>query len=140
MSDNENPSRKRQKITQGPFPSVDAVDERIEKALQTSNYMATLSNQRRVIKEEFTQKNIYYYNGGTYRCDYSLIGFVKALVDMGQTTDVVVIDDNMLPVTIPNLEEFLENLIATHFEAANEFAAKFNQIKSKRNISDIVSL
>ena len=130
---------KRRKINQGDFPSLNEQDEKIEKALQTANYMATLSNQRRVIKEEFEQKIMYYHNGGTFKCDQSLIGFVKALIDSDQSS-VTIIDNNGLPIVIDSLEVFLENIIANYFEAVNEYAAKFNRIKNKRNIKDIVSL
>ena len=140
MDDSLSTSQKRRKINQGEFPNQTEQDERIEKALQTANYMATLSNQRRLVKEEFNQKIMYYYNGGTFRCDQSLIGFLKALIDRESTSNVTVIDDNGLPVSIESLETFLENVIITYFEAVNEYAIKFNRIKNKRNIKDIVSL
>lgn len=38
------------------------MDERIEKAFQVANYMATLSNQRRIILEEFNQRTVHYVN------------------------------------------------------------------------------
>ena len=53
------------------------MDERIEKAFNVANYMATLSNQRRIILEEFEQKLVYYVNGGTFKITPELISFVK---------------------------------------------------------------
>lgn len=132
--------RKRRKIAQEEFPDFDMTDERIEKALQTANYMATLSNERRLIKEEYNQKIMHYQNGGTFKCDQSLIAFVKTLVDLEQVTNVTIIDNNFLPVVIPDLSEFLTDIVSVYFEAANEFATKFNHIRSKRNIKDIVNL
>lgn len=132
--------RKRRKIAQDEFPDFDMTDERIEKALQTANYMATLSNERRIIKEEYSQKIMYYQNGGTFKCDQSLIAFVKTLVDLDQITNVTIVDNNFLPVVIPDLSEFLTNIVSVYFEASNEFATKFNHIRSKRNIKDIVNL
>ena len=131
---------KRRKINQGEFPSLGEQDERIEKALQTANYIATLSNQRRVIKEEFEQKIMYYFNGGTFKCDQSLIGFLKALIDSNQHNSVTIIDNNGLPIVVDSLEVFLDNVITNYFEAVNEYSVKFNRIKNKRNIKDIVSL
>ena len=42
------------------------MDERIEKAFAVANYLATLSNQRKIVLEEFNQQLIYYSNGGTF--------------------------------------------------------------------------
>ena len=42
------------------------MDERLKKALDFSNYMVTLNNQKRVLKEKFFENRIYYYNGGQF--------------------------------------------------------------------------
>ena len=57
------------------------MDERIEKAFAVANYMATLSNQRRIILEEFNQKLVYYANGGTFKISPELINFTKSVID-----------------------------------------------------------
>ena len=49
------------------------MDEKLEKAFGVANYMATLSNQRRIILEEFKQQLVYYENGGTFQIDTVLI-------------------------------------------------------------------
>mgnify|MGYP003336340353 CR=1 FL=1 len=53
------------------------MDERVEKALGVANYMATLSNQRRVLLEEYNQKLLYYINGATFKVSPDLISFAK---------------------------------------------------------------
>jgi hypothetical protein len=87
------------------------MDERIEKAFGVANYMATLSNQRRIILEEYDQSLIHYFNGATFKIDQQLIGFVKTLVDLDHTTDVVLNDSNNLPTQIEDLELFLNNIV-----------------------------
>ena len=76
------------------------MDERIEKAFETANYMATLSNQRRIILEEFNQQLIYYVNGAVFKIDSHLITYVKTLLDIGYTTDIVFVDSNNTPVPV----------------------------------------
>ncbi len=78
------------------------MDERIEKAFQTANYMATLTNLRKVAIEELNQNLIYYFQGATFTIDRSLISFVKILIDSGQN-DFVLLDDNSIPVKIEDL-------------------------------------
>lgn len=116
------------------------MDERIEKAFQVANYMATLSNQRRVILEEFEQHIVYYENGGTFKVTPELISFTKTVLDIGHTEDVAFVDSNKFPVVIANVQSFFDNIVAVYFQAVNEYASKIAEIKSKRKIEDIVSL
>lgn len=116
------------------------MDERIEKAFGVANYMATLSNQRRIILEEFNQKLIYYINGGTFKITPDLITFTKTMLDIGHETDVQFIDQNNFPVLIADVTAFYETIVEIYFQSINEYAAKFAEIKSKRKVEDIVKL
>lgn len=116
------------------------MDERIEKAFGVANYMATLSNQRRIILEEFNQKLVYYQNGGTFNVNPELITFTKSVLELGYDTDVPFIDANNFPVLIKDVQEFYNNIVETYFQAINDYAAKFAEIKSKRKVEDIVKL
>ena len=116
------------------------MDERIEKAFAVANYMATLSNQRRVILEEYNQKLVYYINGATFKISPELINFAKTILDIGHTNDVALVDANHLPVIIADLQEFFDNAVGIYVEATNEYAAKYAELRSKRKISDIVNL
>ena len=66
------------------------MDERLEKAFQTANYMTTLSNQRKVILEEFQQSLIYYFQGASFTVDRNLITFIGTLVARETTLAVLV--------------------------------------------------
>ena len=116
------------------------MDERIEKAFGVANYMATLSNQRRVILEEFNQQLIYYSNGGTFKISQELIVFVKAMIELGYTTDVPILDANNLPILVSDVQEFFDEIVSKYFESLNNYASKYNDIKSKRKVEDIVRL
>ena len=116
------------------------MDERIEKAFEVANYMATLSNQRRVILEEYNQKLVYYIGGATFKVDYNLINFAKNLIDLGHIEDVAFVDANNQPVIIKDVQDFLDNLLSVYFEAVNEYQTKFADIKKKRNVKDLVEL
>jgi hypothetical protein len=116
------------------------MDERLEKAYEVANYMATLSNQKRVIKEELAQKSVYYINGGTFKIDRELISFTKTILELGHTSDIVFLDTNHMPIVIADVRVFLDEIIDTYFSSLNEYAAKVTEIKSKRKLTDIVSL
>jgi hypothetical protein len=116
------------------------MDERIEKAFAVANYMATLSNQRRIVLEEYTQKLIYYINGATFKISPELINFTKTMLDLDYTEDVAFLDSNNFPVIINDVQKFFDDIILIYFESTNEYAAKYAEIKSKRKVSDIVEL
>lgn len=116
------------------------MDERLEKAFEVGNYMSTLSNQRRIVLEEFNQKVVYYINGATFKIDPQLITFTKTALDMGNTHDVAFLDSNNFPVIIADVQEFFDNITAIYFGSLNEYAMKYADIKSKRKIKDIVEL
>lgn len=116
------------------------MDERIEKAFAVANYMATLSNQRRIILEEYNQKLVYYINGATFKVTPELINFTKTTIELGYTSDVPFIDANNFPVIIADVKDFLDSIVSVYFEALNEYTTRFSEIKNKRKIADIVDL
>jgi len=116
------------------------MDERIEKAFAVANYMSTLSNQRRIILEEYNQKLICYINGATFKISPELINFTKTVLDIGHLEDVAFLDSNNMPVVINDVQKFFDDISLIYFEATNDYAAKYAEIKRKRKISDIVEL
>lgn len=116
------------------------MDERLEKAFAVANYMATLSNQRRLILEEFNQKLVYYSNGGTFTINQELINFTKTMLDAGYTNDIPFVDVNKFPVVIEDVQKFYDEILLNYMQALNEYSVKFADIKSKRKIKDIVEL
>ena len=116
------------------------MDERIEKALEVANYMATLSNQRRILLEEYNQKLIYYISGATFKITPELINFTKTVLDLNHTEDVAFVDSNNFPVIINDVQKFFDEIILIYFESTNNYAVRYAEIKSKRKIEDIVNL
>ena len=116
------------------------VQEKLEEAFQTANYMATLSNQRRIIFEELNQKLVYYINGGTFKIDLELINFTKTVLELGQDTDVVFLDENNVPIIVENVKDFLNEMVTIYFESVNDYCTKYNAIKSKRTTMALAEL
>jgi len=116
------------------------MDERIEKAFGVANFMATLSNQKRIILEEYNQQLIHYVDGATFKVGPELISFIKTLVDLKNTKNIVLVDDNNLPVLITDLKIFLKDIVEVYNTATAEYADRYNEIKIKRKVVDIVNL
>ena len=116
------------------------MDDKIQKAFSIANYMATLSNQKRILLEEYSQKLVYYINGATFKISQELITFTKSIIDVGYTSDVPFIDSNNLPIVISDVQQFFDDIISIYFEATNEYSVKYSEIKNKRKVEDIVNL
>jgi hypothetical protein len=114
------------------------MDERLEKALDFANYMQTLSNQRRVLLEQFKESLVYFYNGSQFTIDTTLINYVNWLVDKGNTENIVFVDDNEIPVEVSNLTQFLEDIQDQYFNALNTYYAEYNKLKSKRSVEKLI--
>lgn len=114
------------------------MDERLQKALDFSNYMVTLNNHKRILKERFREKTVFYYNGGQFTVSKELVTFVNMLVERDNIEDIVLIDDNETPVLVGDLEEFLADVINLYFSAANEYHAEYNLLKKNRSVEKLV--
>lgn len=115
------------------------MDERLKKALDISNYMVTLNNQKRLLKDKFYENSVHYCNGGQFSVTKELISFCFSLKYAGQEYTVL-IDDNDIPIEIDDLEKFLEDVNSKYFEAANQYFAEYNKIKANRSIESIMDL
>ena len=115
------------------------MDKRLEKALEFSNYMITLNNQRKLIQEKFQEESTHYYNGGKFCVTRDLIAFVQSLISLKQTSTIL-IDDNNIPVEIENLEKFAIDLYNTYFKAANNYLTEYNSIKKNRTVEGLIDL
>lgn len=116
------------------------MDDKVQKAYEVANYMTTLANQKSILKQEYKQNLVYFFQGHTFQVSRELITFVKSLIDLGQTTDVVLIDDNELPVTVEDLNIFLENVLNQYFMAVNGYQSKYQQLKLSRKVESLVQL
>jgi hypothetical protein len=114
------------------------MDERLEKALDFSNYMVTLNNQKRVLKERYREQTVYYYAGGQFSVTQNLITFTNMLCEKGLTEDVVLVDDNEMPVLVKDLNEFLSDILDTYFSASNEYHAEYEKLKRNRSVEKLV--
>ena len=96
------------------------MDERLEKALDFSNYMVTLNSQKRVLKEKFREQTVFYHLGGQFTVNKQLMTFVSMLVEQGNDEDIVLVDDNETPIMVKDLADFQSEILNTvHFQCSH---------------------
>ena len=66
------------------------MDERLEKALEFSNYALTINNQKRNIRNRVEQLQIVHHLGGVFKADHETIGFIKTLIDLEHKQFIVI--------------------------------------------------
>lgn len=114
------------------------MDPKLSQALEFSNYMVTLNNQKRLLLEKFETDTIFYQNGATFAVTKELVTFLKTLIDTGNIEDVVLIDDNGFPIQVQDLKQFFADVMNVYFSAANSYYAEYQKLKSKRSVETLV--
>ena len=115
------------------------MDERLEKALNFSNYMVTLNNQKRMIKEKYYEDLIYFNSGCQFTITKELITFVGFLIQTGNDSDIVLTDDNDIPAKINDLNKFYEEILNIYFTASNTYYLKYEDLKKNRKVEALVN-
>lgn len=114
------------------------MDERLQKALEFSNYTLTLNNQKRNIKNRVAQLQLVHHNGGTFIADHQTIAFLKAMVDMDNTKNITVLDSKDNPVKLVNVQEVLTKLVEAYNSAMNEYQTENEKLRKARSIKQIM--
>ena len=93
------------------------MDARLESALDVSNYMVTLNNQKRLLKEQYKENLVHYHSGGQFTVTNELISFCHTLA--ASQTETILVDDNDIPVEIEDLASFIKEILDVYFVAVN---------------------
>lgn len=115
------------------------MDIRLEKALEFSNFMTILNNQKRVLREKFLEDTVYYLNGGKFTITKDLINFCNTMLQNNQLT-IILIDDNENPIEIENLSKFQEDILTLYVKSSNEYFYEYQKIKNQRSTTGLVDL
>ena len=114
------------------------MDERLEKALDFSNYMLTLNNQKRLLAQKYQEELIHFYDGSQFTVTRELITFVSAMVSVNQD-EVVITDDNNIPCMVENLEDFYNEVINKYTTASNDYYSSYLKLKTSRSVEKLVN-
>lgn len=113
------------------------MDNRLKMALHFSNYMATLNNQRRILKEKFKSDTTYYFNGGQFTINKELIVYVKQLCDNGEA-QFVLIDDNQIPIKVAPLQNFFDVIVEKYNYAVSQYYTEYEDLRKNRSVEKLV--
>lgn len=113
------------------------MDERLQKALEFSNYSQTIANQKQQVKNRVNQLCTVHYERGMFTADPTTISFVKTLIDLGKK-QAIILDTKENPIEIKNLEEFLDSLVSAYTSGMTELDVEYNKLKKVRNLKKLM--
>ncbi len=115
------------------------MDDALEKALEFSNFTATLNNQKRILHEKYTEELGLYYCGGKFTVTKELLTFCHLLLskDISKT---VVIDDNNSPIQIDDIDDFMTVSLQQYATAANKYFAHYKELSTKRSVEGLADV
>jgi hypothetical protein len=113
------------------------MDERLKKALEHSNYMITLTNQKRILLEQYNNNLLYYFNSGQFTVTPQLISFCQSLLQLNQI-ETIIVDDSGIPIEIENLNEFTKNILNVYYTASNKYLTEYSKLKKNRSVKGII--
>jgi len=116
------------------------MDERLQAALDFSNYRQTLAIQRNTLRERIEGKLTYGHSGGIFKIDRTLLAFVQMLIDQGRTENVPLIDQNENPILIPDLPKFRDEILDRYFTSTYEYHEEYEKIKSSRTVEKLLNI
>ena len=116
------------------------MDDRLQKALDFSNYRQTLAIQRKTLKEKINARLTYGCNGGLFKIDQTLIAFVQMLINEGRVENIPLIDINENPILIADLNAFRDEILDRYFSATYEYLEEYQKIKSSRTVEKLLDL
>ena len=114
------------------------MDNKLKDALDLSNYMTTLNNQKRLLNEQYSDNIIYYFNGGQFTLTHELICFCAMLVVKNITAQVL-IDDNSTPIYVGDMPTFADDVLAKHTKASNTYLTGYTKLKNNRSVEGVIS-
>ena len=112
------------------------MDERLQKALDFSNYRIALFNRKENLKINMNNMLSCAINGGIFKADRELISFITLLIN-AEKTRVVLIDINGNPIEIIDLPAFLDELLNRYFEATNLYHSEYSKLKNARTVKNV---
>ena len=113
------------------------MEDRLRRALEFSNYRQTIHIQRENVKQRYNSQLQLIVGAGIFYAERELISFVQAMLEIGETS-AIIIDSKNNPINIDNLKEFRDNLLEAYYQASNELYTEHQRLKKSRNIKAII--
>lgn len=115
------------------------MDEALEKALEFSNFTATLNAQKRTLHEKYLGDLVMYSDNGKFTITKELLNFVFMLSN-GGIKKTVLVDDNNTPIQINSVVDFVAKAMQQYTDATNKYLEEYKILSTKRSVEGLVDV
>lgn len=115
------------------------MDKELKKALEFSNYIQTLENQKNIIREKFLQSLTVYEGNSSITIDSTIISYLHSLINSGYTS-AVILDDSEMPVKISDLDQFYQTVSKKYQDALDRYEEQYTKLLQQTSIENMVGL
>jgi len=117
------------------------MNKNLEQVIELSDKLLSFKIKRHALKEKFQAKTTVGHNGGIFKINQDFISYLKALLDLGKDSQVILIDINDNPIVIEDLKIFFYEILDKYFSALGEYHAGVQHIKeAKPQLWDITNV
>ncbi len=114
------------------------MDERLEKALQFSNYQKTIQTQKDNLKLSLEHKLLVKIENNIFKCSMDLINFIQTCI-LNDYDHTIILDCSNNPVKVKHLENILKLFLDVYYSSYEEYVSKYENLKKARNIKKVIS-
>jgi len=116
------------------------MNEALAKALEFSNFTATLNGQKRILHEKYLDDLVLYYNNGKFSISKETLNFAHMLIS-NNVSNTILIDDNNNPIDIADVKDFHGLALQKYADATNKYLTSYKRlIATKRSVESIVDV
>lgn len=113
------------------------MDDRLEKALEFSNFRLILITRQKSLKTLLHNKLLLNYNSGLFRIDMTLISYINSLIE-GKQKECIVLDINDIPIKIENLSDFKDKINENYQKSLNQYYKQYEKLMEAREIRKVI--
>jgi len=113
------------------------MDNRLEQALDFSNFRMILLTRQKNLKVLMNNKLTLVYEGGIFKVNKELISFID-LVDRCNFKEFIFIDSNDIPILVKDIKEFQKAAFAKYESALNQYHKSYQKLSEARDIRKVI--
>lgn len=113
------------------------MDQRLEKALEFSNFRLILATRQENLKLLMDNKMMLSYGGGLFKIDKELLSFCLLLV-FSQKKEAILIDVNDIPIKIEDIDDFILKAGDKYDNAVLQYYNSYQKLNEAREIRKVI--
>lgn len=113
------------------------MDERLEKALDYSNFRMILTTRQKNLKTLMENRLNLSYQGGFFKINENLLSLLFIVV-ASDLDEFIFIDSNDIPILVEDTKDFMKTVMETYRDALAKYYRDYQKIDQTRDIRKVI--